>query len=170
MGTKSLPGQRHPGGVPWVNSALWCGGSPVRNPGGTPIFWPLPFRGDRLETKKGARELGLIICFHSSCLAHVNHLEKIHLKMSTSAVFTTNLRLYHQIHCMQNVSSFKFQFVNSRMHFLHVNTLHTECVSISIPVQFIYACAFQLLSTIIFQTQGMINRGDTWYERATHAC
>ena len=59
MGTKSLPGQRHPGGVPWVNSALWCGGSPVRNPGGTPIFWPLPFRGDRLETKKGARELGL---------------------------------------------------------------------------------------------------------------
>ena len=59
MGTKSLPGQRHPCGVPWVNSALWCGGSPVRNPGGTPIFWPLPFRGDRLETKKGARELGL---------------------------------------------------------------------------------------------------------------
>ena len=59
MGTKSLPGQRHPGGVPWVNSALWCGGSPVRNPEGTPIFWPLPFRGDRLETKKGARELGL---------------------------------------------------------------------------------------------------------------
>ena len=59
MGTKSLPGQRHPGGVPWVNSALWCGGSPVRNPGGTPVFWPLPFRGDRLETKKGARELGL---------------------------------------------------------------------------------------------------------------
>ena len=59
MGTKSLPGQRHLGGVPWVNSALWCGGSPVRNPGGTPIFWPLPFRGDRLETKKGARELGL---------------------------------------------------------------------------------------------------------------
>ena len=59
MGTKSLPGQWHPGGVPWVNSALWCGGSPVRNPGGTPIFWPLPFRGDRLETKKGARELGL---------------------------------------------------------------------------------------------------------------
>ena len=57
MGTKSLPGQRHPGGVPWVNSALWCGGSRVRNPGGTPIFWPLPFRGDRLETKKGAREL-----------------------------------------------------------------------------------------------------------------
>ena len=37
-----------------------AGGSPVRNPGGTPIFWPLPFRGDRLETKKGARELGLI--------------------------------------------------------------------------------------------------------------
>ena len=36
-----------------------AGGSPVRNPGGTPIFWPLPFRGDRLETKKGARELGL---------------------------------------------------------------------------------------------------------------
>ena len=60
MGTKSLPGQRHPGGVPWVNSALWCGGSPVRNPGGTPIVWPLPFRGDRLETKKGARELGLM--------------------------------------------------------------------------------------------------------------
>ena len=59
MGTKSLPGQRHPRGVPWVNSALWCGRSPVRNPGGTPIFWPLPFRGDSLETKKGARELGL---------------------------------------------------------------------------------------------------------------
>ena len=37
-----------------------AGGAPVRNPGGTPIFWPLPFRGDRLETKKGARELGLI--------------------------------------------------------------------------------------------------------------
>ena len=68
MGTKSLPGQRHPGGVPWVNSALWCGGSPVRNPGGTPIFWPLPFRGDRLETKKGARELGLMTLFSQKFL------------------------------------------------------------------------------------------------------
>ena len=59
MGTKSLPGQRHPSGVPRVNSALWCRRSPVRNPGGTPIFGPLPFRGDSLETKKGAWELGL---------------------------------------------------------------------------------------------------------------
>ena len=59
MGTKSLPGQRHPSGVPWVNSALWCGRSPVRNPGETPIFGPLPFRGDSLEMKRGARELGL---------------------------------------------------------------------------------------------------------------
>ena len=38
-------------------------GSPVRNPGGTPIFWPLPFRGDSLETKKWARELGLTKIF-----------------------------------------------------------------------------------------------------------
>ena len=45
--------------MPWVNSALWCGRSPVRNPGGTPIFGPLPFWGDSLETKKGAWELGL---------------------------------------------------------------------------------------------------------------
>ena len=73
MGTKSLPGQRHPGGVPWVNSALWCGGSPVRNPGGTPIFWPLPFRGDRLETKKGARELGLTMHSTSSTLTLTVH-------------------------------------------------------------------------------------------------
>ena len=71
MGTKSLPGQRHPGGVPWVNSGLWCGGSPVRNPGGTPIFWPLPFRGDRLETKKGARELGLMNITGSFILQHI---------------------------------------------------------------------------------------------------
>ena len=28
---------------------------------GTPIFGPLPFRGDSLETKKGAWELGLLI-------------------------------------------------------------------------------------------------------------
>ena len=73
MGTKSLPGQQHPGGVPWVNSALWCGGSPVRNPGGTPIFWPLPFRGDRLETKKGARELGLTMHSTSSTLTLTVH-------------------------------------------------------------------------------------------------
>ena len=73
MGTKSLPGQRHPGGVPWVNSALWCGGSLVRNPGGTPIFWPLPFRGDRLETKKGARELGLTTHSTSSTLTLTVH-------------------------------------------------------------------------------------------------
>ena len=73
MGTKSLPGQRHPGGVPWVNSALWCRGSPVRNPGGTPIFWPLPFRGDRLETKKGARELGLTMHSTSPTLTLTVH-------------------------------------------------------------------------------------------------
>ena len=45
-----------------------AGGSPVWNPGGTPIFWPLPFRGDRLETKKGARELGLTMHGTSSTL------------------------------------------------------------------------------------------------------
>ena len=33
--------------------------APGSNPGGTPIFGPLPFRGDSLETKKGARELRL---------------------------------------------------------------------------------------------------------------
>ena len=50
-----------------------AGGSPVRNPGGTPIFWPLPFRGDRLETKKGARELGLTMHSTSSTLTLTVH-------------------------------------------------------------------------------------------------
>ena len=59
MGTKSLPGQRHPSGVPWVNSAFGAGGPRFETQGGTPIFGPLPFRGDSLETKKGAWELGL---------------------------------------------------------------------------------------------------------------
>ena len=37
-----------------------AGGPRFETQGGTPIFGPLPFRGDSLETKKGARELGLI--------------------------------------------------------------------------------------------------------------
>ena len=44
MGTKSLPGQRHPNGILGVDSAF---------------FGPLPFRGDGLETKKPSWELGL---------------------------------------------------------------------------------------------------------------
>ena len=64
MGTKLLPGQRPPGGVPWVHSAFGVeapGSKPRR---GTPIFGPLPFRGDSLERKKGARELGLKMHLH----------------------------------------------------------------------------------------------------------
>ena len=59
MGTKSLPGQRPPGGVPWVHSAFGAEAPGWKPRRGTPIFGPLPFRGDSLETKKGARELGL---------------------------------------------------------------------------------------------------------------
>ena len=55
MGTKSLPGQRHLSGMQWVGSALWCRRPPGSNSGGTPIFGPLPFQGDSLETKKGER-------------------------------------------------------------------------------------------------------------------
>ena len=59
MGTKSLPGQRHPNGVPWVHSAFGAGGPRFETQAGNPISGPLPFRGDSLDTKKGARELGL---------------------------------------------------------------------------------------------------------------
>ena len=59
MGTKSLPGQRHPGGVPWVHSAFGAGGPRFETQAGNPHFGPLPFRGDSLETKKEAWELGL---------------------------------------------------------------------------------------------------------------
>ena len=59
MGTKSLPRQRHPSGVPWVDSALWCWRPPVGIQGGTSIFGPLPFWRDCLEMKKGAWGLGL---------------------------------------------------------------------------------------------------------------
>ena len=38
-----------------------AGGPRLETQGEPPFFWPLPFRGDRLETKKGARELGLIL-------------------------------------------------------------------------------------------------------------
>ena len=36
-----------------------AGGPRFETQGGTPLFGPLPFRGDSLETKKGAWELGL---------------------------------------------------------------------------------------------------------------
>ena len=63
MGTKSLPGQRHPSGLPWVHSTLWCWRPPVQIQGGTPSFGPYPCRDpcrDSLEMKKGAWELGLM--------------------------------------------------------------------------------------------------------------
>ena len=47
----------------WVACCRWtvhCGaGSPRFESVGTPLFWPLPFWGDSLKMKKGARELGL---------------------------------------------------------------------------------------------------------------
>ena len=64
MGTKS-PGQRPPGGVPWVHTVHLVREAPGSKPRrGTPIFGPLPLRGDSLETKKGAWELGLIPLFN----------------------------------------------------------------------------------------------------------
>ena len=53
-----------PGSDTWVVCHGWtvhCGaGGLVPIPGGAPIFGPLPFRGDSLETKKEARELRLM--------------------------------------------------------------------------------------------------------------
>ena len=72
MGTKSLPGQRHPGGVPWVHSAFGAGGPRFETQAGNPISGPLPFRGDSLETKKGAWELGLMNTFVMS----IKHIKK----------------------------------------------------------------------------------------------
>ena len=46
MGTKSLPGQRLPSGVPWVDGALWCE-RPRFVSRENPIYGPLPFRGDK---------------------------------------------------------------------------------------------------------------------------
>ena len=40
MGTKSLPGQRHPSDMPGVDSALWCERPPVRIQGEPPFLDP----------------------------------------------------------------------------------------------------------------------------------
>ena len=51
VGTKALPRQRHPG-----RTVHYGAGGPGSKPGGNPHFLNLPFRGESLEMKKGARE------------------------------------------------------------------------------------------------------------------
>ena len=53
MGTKSLPGQRPPGGVPWVHSAFGAGGPWFETQAGNPHFWTPPFPRRESRNEKG---------------------------------------------------------------------------------------------------------------------
>ena len=53
MGTKSLPRQRHPSGVPWVHSAFGAGGPRFETQAGNPRFWTLPFPRRYSRNEKG---------------------------------------------------------------------------------------------------------------------